>query len=733
MVDEETRGRHRIPEEDKKLFSKVIQNILKKTGLSQTDLAEYWGVSRSWVNRAKSGHFGPWSKSEFENKLQVLVEDKVLEREFAEHILAEFSINLDEGKNLPFLYIHRISAAQAVDDSKIILRSEVGEICKAIERGKKYVLILGPQASGKSTAAKQAIIRLLKNSHTGYLLNARHITDTGKMGISEELKRIVNDRRTVLLVEDAHTNPLEVSYLLDELYTKHINCIITSRPSYKHQLFLDQRNYLALMENGKIGEFFKFDPAGASYIQLMKRIIMTEFNEREIEIPETGINELIKECGGDLFALKFLLEATRNKVGGKELVYRHFLDRLTFLERQQEYSALAVAVVAAFWQYEIAINGRFLTTSLGIKKNVLHFLVDQGYLYHEVLQDIYTHEHPSVGKYFFETACRHPHLWSDIIPYPVETEPMPYLIKKLLEYDTGRIYQIFQQIRYNPSLVASCIKDQFILDAVFSHIHDRFEPLSKAADLISDIALYCSQETRDLLNTRLDIDMMQKKLNHTDDLAALAYFIESLPWEAKAKWTDTIKAVNEEAILVGINSRNCKDHRIVYCPFTTEFASRSQIKNELYKIATSNNQNESGGELFLLKDAQLCCKSGEVPTVCLKGTLHTPGALAIKTVQKLDKNVLAKKLTNPNTSLLQVAKLLSVLAWTDRLVYEDIISLVGIENLVSKIREVRNINVRNMILWAIQQANPLDFEDTVWHLLDRDVQNDYAITEWHGV
>jgi hypothetical protein len=744
-------GRHRIPDKEKKWFAKVIQILLKETGLPQADFAELVGVSRPWVSRAKAGHFGPWPRPTFEEKINVLVEEGGLKKDRAQQLLAEFSLNLESVRPPQFMFLHRIklapefspvSGSQSVFISpegptdedfikrRIVIRPEVDDICKTINRGRRFVLIVGPQASGKSVTAVHAIYSLSKESYTGYCLHTKDITDAAKRGILEELERI-DDRLTILLVEDAHIDPRAVNHLIECLQEMRLNCIVTTRPSYKYQLVWGQRNLLAQIENGKLGQAYKFDTSSRSYKRFLENLISKMFAHRNSEPSPEVVEKFVSESGGDLWALRFLLEASDGSEVNRPQVFAQFHERFLSLRRQQESAELALSVVATFWQYELPVPGQFLTGTLRLPQSALQYLTDQGDLVVDDIHDFYSLQHASIAKHLYETACYFPHLWGRIIPQDCQSAPHAFLAIRFLEYNPDNVYQLFRHIRYDPSLMSVCLRNEKVIDTVFSYIHNPDEPLLQAADLISDIALYSSQETRVLLNQRLRPDLIKEKLNKTEDLAALAYFIESLPWEAKASWASTVNMVNEAALTIGARSLEVKDQRLVYCPFTARFGSLPTILLELSKIVSSSKTvYESGQERALLRDAQLCCKSGEVPTICLKSTLHTPGPLAIAIVRHLDQSSLVAKLLRPHVSLFQIAKLLSVLAWTDRSVYERLVEMVSVKSLLNKLEETQSVRERNIFLWAVQQANPLYFDDAIWPSLSKDVQGDYRRTDW---
>src|SRR5438270_491874 len=118
---------------------------------------------------------------------------------------------------------------------------------------------------------------------------------------------------------------------------------------------------------------------------------------------------------------------------------------------------------------------------------------------------------------------------------------MVYLALLYLNHEPSNIYRFFHHVRYDPALMDVCLKNEEILDKIFNHLVSPQEPLSQAADLVSDISLYASKESRTLLYGRLTPALLKRKLDDSDDIAALAYFIEGLCWDAKAGWQEAIE------------------------------------------------------------------------------------------------------------------------------------------------------------------------------------------------
>ena len=103
------RGRNPIPDRDRKAFARLITQLLKATKLPQADFAALMDVSPTWVTRAKNGDYGPWPRTVFEQKLELLWREKHLSKQDFKRIQRDYGLLEAAARPAPLLHLRRMS------------------------------------------------------------------------------------------------------------------------------------------------------------------------------------------------------------------------------------------------------------------------------------------------------------------------------------------------------------------------------------------------------------------------------------------------------------------------------------------------------------------------------------------------------------------------------------------------------------------------------------------------
>lgn len=740
------RGRSRIPSEDKRWFAQIIKSIINEANQPQIAIAEVLGVSRPWLSRAKKGEFGPWTRSVFEQKMSALETEGMISEVSKTRFLSEYGFHHRTSSTLPFMHItpvdvlvdienrfrsHVASSQEILGD--LVPLPETSEAITALRRGRRFILIIGPQSSGKSILAR-LVSKLLTTEMKIYFLDARAITDAAKIGIAEEVQRI-SDGRNLLVVEDAHLNPQGVNALLEGVMQADMNFLITTRPSYKDQILWNQRNVLALIEGGQAGHVIRLEPQSHRFKALMQEIVRRQLRMRCQVVDPAVTAEIIALSGNDLWALTSLAQASDGTNVRYDAVYNALRDRLVSLGREMHSAPSSILVIALFWQYEFPTPRDFLNRSLGVPREETQFLIDNGYVTESSNDGLLSLAHPSLAALLLQTADQYPNLWSTVRKKEPELSVSEELFVALAKYEEIDISRLFRQIRYQPVYIERCLSDRDIQARVQRFILSPKQSLFEAAEIISDIALYGSELVRTTLINGLTPAALKSRLDEEQDLDGIAHFLESFPWKKKTDWQATIESANQRGVVVGASSQERKDKRLVYCSFTAPWGSRRSIEVELRKIASDKAEPSSTEYALrsLLQDSQLCCKSGDVPTMCLKGAFHLPSDFCISLLQSLDEGLLASKLSSPSANASSTAKLLSVIAWTDQRLATRLLSAGKMEKILDKVTASSMRDERNMLLWAVHYADPLNFEKIAYEYLPHHLIDDYKAEGWLNV
>ncbi|MFZ1990662.1 MAG: hypothetical protein WAW96_12920 [Alphaproteobacteria bacterium] len=750
---ENRRGRHNIPHEDKRWFAQILNALVTDSKQPQIVIAEALGVSRSWLSRAKKGDYGPWPRSIFEQKLQLLVDSEFLSPDRRQEYLSQYGFYFTITAPPPLAYLvpgatvlqvernarmersgisNRAGSILSLESRGLIHSHLVEEVVSAIGRGRKIILLIGSQASGKSAIAQLVAEQVMRDRRV-YFIEARIITEGARSGIAEELKRI-SDGRSIVIIEDAHINPQGVNAILEGALSSSTDFFVTSRPSYRERILWNQRNLLATIENGTYGHVIRIEPSSPWFRQLKEEIVRRQLIGHVQAPPAEVVRRLVDLAGNDLWVLTSLARAYDGAAVNYDVVCAALCERLCAIGKENYRAPSLMLVIELFWQFEIPTPKWFLISQLGAAPSDVEFLLAGGHALDRSGDGDLSLQHPSLASFLIRTANHHTHLWSPISQSPNEGPLSSALVARLAKSRFVDIQEIFRRIRYRPTLIEYCLDDPDVRALVHGRILGADHTLFSAAELISDIALYGSEHVREMLMECLTRDSIRERLDQEKDLAALAYFIESLPWKRKPEWIDAVERVNSAAVTIGAESYDGKDKRLVYCAYTAAWAKREAIEHNIRKVVGNDIEVDVDHVVrTLMRDAQLCCKSGDAASICLKSTLHIPSTMAVSIAQSLDEGLLADKLMSPDSSASDTAKLISVLTWTDQRLATRLMEGERINQLMRKAMNAGSRSDRAILLWSISRADPLRFERISEDLLSPIRFDEFKETGWLGL
>jgi len=336
---------------------------------------------------------------------------------------------------------------------------QIKKVLQALETHNIHV-IYGVPTSGKSNFVKYLGFELAKRSCVFYIGLKEH--DIAQL--FEGIKKIINKRECVLIIDDAHLNLKEVQTLIDIAKNKVLKLIIATRP-LSDELYKTHTS-------GRVQKYIKDKKYSTelSPEEILDGLIDKYVEKNHMKIPPHVRSEIKKKYGKDLWILYWALKSykentiiTKNyiyKEIAKERFYKYEYEHDHYLENIGE----IFYYISLFSQYEFAVEKSFISDKIG-KENLDKFeklsksreFIETGtnkiMLYHSSVANIYPEALYS-GVYsefipkkedeieiFREYIEKYPEKGIKFIVYNILTNPKEHdLIKKImLEIESEKI------------------------------------------------------------------------------------------------------------------------------------------------------------------------------------------------------------------------------------------------------------------------------------------------------
>lgn len=244
-------------------------------------------------------------------------------------------------------------------------RTCVGDLVKLLDNdGKQYVCLLGASGVGKTTAARQTMLRLRGKGYLAW----EHKTDLPlqtSQWINVAQRLAMSQQKGVLFVDDAHEHLYELNSLVDQLSTQGLTglkfvCVAAKNhwsPRVKTPLFYKhgQEVHLSRLDSPEVERLLALVETNHELCRLVE-IGFSGFSRGERR------RRLIERCDSDMFVcLKNIFASEKFD----DIILREFAD----LEKA---NAEVYRYVAAMENFGIRVHRQLILRILGVSANAIN-------------------------------------------------------------------------------------------------------------------------------------------------------------------------------------------------------------------------------------------------------------------------------------------------------------------------------------------------------------------------
>ncbi|WP_186056167.1 SIR2 family protein [Burkholderia gladioli] len=244
-------------------------------------------------------------------------------------------------------------------------RTCANQLMELIDRdGKQYVCLLGASGVGKTTAARQTMLRLKGKGYLAWEHKADLPLQTSQwVSLAEQLTKL--QQKGVLFIDEAHEHLYELNLLVDQLAARGLNslkfiCVAAKNhwaPRVKTPLFY---------KHGQEVPLSQLDPH-----EVDRLLALVETNRELRRLVEVGFSgfsrgerrrRLIERCDSDMFVcLKNIFASEKFD----DIILREFADL-------QEANAEVYRYVAAMESSGIRVHRQLVLRILGVSADAIH-------------------------------------------------------------------------------------------------------------------------------------------------------------------------------------------------------------------------------------------------------------------------------------------------------------------------------------------------------------------------
>ena len=310
----------------------------------------------------------------------------------------------------------------------VVERDEIDEIIENLDKN-QFQLLVGGAASGKTAIASTIAYKLYKKGWSVSYLSPE-IFEIFQYHSLKELKNeidafCVNNKKSLIIIQDFHRNAYEISYILERIENHNTRFLITTRNSWKIGLKKEKISYIESLCEEKILKDENFSLIADKIINVYKdkqKGIKKEYFSKFTSNHREKIEKVAKK---NLWILSYLIEGWMpDKEINLNLVYKKVKDDIEDLlkEFKNKYGrrdvVSALLSLAPFSQYEEGVFKTFLNEEHGMIKihpQTLDKLVEYGEIVDE--KGFYLIPHSTLAAIYLGTAFSkdNDELLSDII------------------------------------------------------------------------------------------------------------------------------------------------------------------------------------------------------------------------------------------------------------------------------------------------------------------------------
>ncbi len=595
----------------------------------------------------------------------------------------------------------------------------VDSIIKSVNENKRHI-ILGMPATGK-TILLQELINTLTNKHYAnvFYFDLRNISEYNDLKINQFetlIKYIQNEYLdSYILIDNIHLYFDKISKLIRSIINHHqsIKFIATLVPIDIPKYFLEIDNNIVInsLDNDKYY-------TQLTSIDILKEYVYEYFQHYQVAFDEKlDIKYLNDVCNGNLHNANFYLKGLRELLqqNSKLEVTKKLIIKIreTYLsghlqriyEKYEIESLLALAAIATWSQYEIAIEKKFLTDSLGISPSLIDSLVVEGEV--ERTGSLVNLLHRSIGEIYINTLNNVKVLETIIKEqlysrYRVRGNIETNLINIYLLYKPMSIELISKQLCNHNDVMEIIAGNSRTIDAIFDMILEE-------KDIVTITDIFVNFEWQNsVLSTELMKRFLKSKnqiieiLKRQDSIAPIIAFLAPM-WfvmgdSRKKSGKKITYNYNWKAPLVPIKLKD------IECKYIVPFDNIVDYRKNLFeKLNTDDIPSEIVNEFKLILDKNpatllenscICAKAMNYskPNLCAKLTIsqQRPGTQFLK---ELEIPFLVR-LINRELLLCNIVYSLNYIVFFDFKLAKAIIDKLDKDKLLQKMIDDRNDSLK---------------------------------------
>lgn len=318
----------------------------------------------------------------------------------------------------------------------LVERKEVGEIIKKLERNPRQ-LVVGESASGKSVIVKNVGYKLRKGGCRVFILELKW----DEIDINEILK-IVDQKKTLLVIDDSHLDFLQCNRLLRRFASSKIKILVSTQEVIERKSGPKEETEIEVLESNK-GTCTRIRAIDISD-EVVANFMRTKYGYQEI-----GDNErvLSQKYGHDLWMLSWALAVYDPKVGAVEekRIYEKIKEMLIKGEYAKANADDILLPLSVFYSHGVPIERKFLSQTLNLDNANITELIDYGLI--KERDKLISLQHSSVAKIYLETFRNY-----DFLAKDVKEE----LQERFGDWHLGLFHLYFQS---NPSNCCDTLRD----------------------------------------------------------------------------------------------------------------------------------------------------------------------------------------------------------------------------------------------------------------------------------
>ena len=435
----------------------------------------------------------------------------------------------------------------------IVERREVNEIKKKLEK-EKIQLVLGAPASGKSLVLKNVGFKLINEDKKVYLIELKkHPRDEIKLFFDYIPK--VDEESPIFIIEDAH------------LYISECEGLIRNfKGRGKGKLIIGSR------------EMIEGDPTQSSELERLSKTAMKiraeDVTEEIIKIFLKKLYSLdedkIRTVSGrfenfkkDLWYLSWALKAYRpdKDTVEEDTIYEKIKERIKIIKAEDVFLPLSI-----FYRYEIPIERKFLKKKLGIKDEVIDYLIE----HYEIRETeeirkpaMLSLHHSSLADLYFGTYQNYPSLGEEIkekILNEIDEKYLEYCLfyQYLITADIGSSVDVAIYLgverddkKGGKTLLKNIIGETEIQKTIINGINKEvdIEKVGKCLTVIAEV----SKEVAIKLVECTDISALSLKINKEEDIFKIALCVYEIFWVNKDSGLKLVNHIDFDILTSKLN------------------------------------------------------------------------------------------------------------------------------------------------------------------------------------